>query len=198
MTRDHRHLPLIIISLVLAGSSIMCSIFTMGNSQKVTPGEKSATITSLQLTVAKLEKQAITPTIEPTDPITFPTMVKPETGNISGTLSYPSEQIPPLRIVAINIKTGEYYATEVTDNNLYGLDGIPTGTYHVIAYQLTESGTTMNMAGGYTKYVTCGMSVECTDHSLVDVAVEAGKLTTGIDPADWYAPQGTVPPAPSQ
>jgi hypothetical protein len=51
-------------------------------------------------------------------------------------------------------------------------------------------------AGGYTAMVTCGLSVGCEDHSLIDVTVESGKDTPNIAPGDWYAPDGFFPPMP--
>ena len=45
--------------------------------------------------------------------------------------------------------------------------------------------------------VPCGLSVTCTDHSLITVSVTAGATLTGIDPNDYYAPDGTYPPMPS-
>ncbi|MGQ9553761.1 MAG: hypothetical protein ACUVWR_06595 [Anaerolineae bacterium] len=41
------------------------------------------------------------------------------------------------------------------------------------------------------------MSVDCADHSLIGVEVRAGETTTGIDPGDWYAPEGAFPPDPA-
>jgi len=51
-------------------------------------------------------------------------------------------------------------------------------------------------SGGYTIAVLCGLTVDCTDHSLVPIPVAGGLEVSDIDPADWYAPEGTFPPAP--
>lgn len=119
-----------------------------------------------------------------------------ESGAIAGKLSYPSEFIPPLRIVAFAADSDAWYAveTEVNQQN-YVLEGLPPGIYHVVAYvrDMPQSG----LAGGYSQMVPCGLSVDCTDHSLIDVEVRAGETTTGIDPGDWYAPEGAFPPDPA-
>ena len=176
----------------------MCSLFGPADAGKESDQVKQATIVSLQKTVDVRQQQAVTATVEPTTPISFPTMVKPPSGSISGSLSYPAEGIPPLRIVAIKIDTGEYFATEVTDNKTYGLDGLPVGKYHVLAYRVDPAGADPNLAGGFSQYVLCGQTAECTDHSLVEVEVLSGIVTTNINPMDWYAPAGSFPVDPTK
>ena len=53
-----------------------------------------------------------------------------------------------------------------------------------------------DIAGGYTKAGTCGLTDGCNDHTLVDVIVESGRTTYGIDPWDWYAGPGAYPDMP--
>lgn len=116
----------------------------------------------------------------------------PVFGSISGSLSFPSEGIPPLRVVAFNLTSGEYYYVKTVQNQgSYRIENLPAGSYHVVAYVL--DGT---YAGGYSQAVPCGLSVNCTDHSLVNVTVNPGQETADINPADWYAPPGSFPPAP--
>jgi hypothetical protein len=52
------------------------------------------------------------------------------------------------------------------------------------------------LAGGYTQAVPCGLSVNCTDHSLIPVQVNNGVVTQNINPGDWYAPEGSFPSYP--
>jgi hypothetical protein len=95
--------------------------------------------------------------------------------------------------VAINLDTGEYFFVETTSSqNSYQLQKLPAGTYNVLAF--TEKG----VAGGYTQAVLCGLSAECTDHTLIDVTVKAGQDTPDINPQDWYAPEGAFPADPSR
>jgi hypothetical protein len=189
---------LILISFVIMISSLMCSLFVPGNSHIVSEQERKATIESLQLTMSAMQDKVVTATIEPTKPIGFPTMAIPSVGEISGTLSYPSENIPPLRVVAIKVGTGEYFATEITGQNVYKLEGLPEGKYHVLAYRMDSGGADPGLVGGFSQYVLCGQTTDCTDHSLVDVVVMAGIPISNINPMDWYAPAGTYPTDPTK
>jgi hypothetical protein len=120
----------------------------------------------------------ITPTLEP--------------GSISGRLSYPSDFIPPLRVVAFEVGGYNYrFVDTVQNQNSYHITGLRPGVYHVVAYVMDGS-----LAGGYTQAVPCGLAVGCNDHSLIDVTVEARMDTPSINPADWYAPEGAFPPMP--
>ena len=113
-----------------------------------------------------------------------------EVGSISGTLSYPSELIPAQVIVAFDQVTSDYFKiTTIQGQGTYQMDNIPPGTYHIVAY-------VNGMAAGYSQAVPCGLRVDCTDHTLIDVVVISGNRTGNIDPNDWYAPPGTFPPKP--
>jgi hypothetical protein len=121
-----------------------------------------------------------------------PTVTPVAPGSISGTLSYPSEGIPPLRVVAFNIDGLSYqYVDTLSNQSVFQITGLAPGIYHVVAYIM--DGT---YAGGYTEMVPCGLSVDCPDHSLIDVTVVSGLDAPGVNPADWYAPEGTFPPYP--
>jgi hypothetical protein len=116
----------------------------------------------------------------------------PAAGGISGNLSYPSEFIPPLRVVAFRVDVNEYYFLDTAENQAaYQIDNLPPGTYHVVAYTMDGG-----LAGGYTQAVPCGLSADCADHSLIDIVVNAGGVGAGINPGDWYAPEGAYPPKP--
>lgn len=191
-------LKIIMLSLTLAGTSIMCSIFSTSQTPTPVPEKQKSTIASLQLTVAAIEQSSATNTPEPTKGLPFPTMIKSPSGSITGTVSYPSEELPKMRVVAVNIKTGETFSTDVIDQSTYTLSDIPVGVYHVMAYLEDKSNTASSQAAGYTNAVPCGLKVDCTDHNLIDVEVRDGIPTSGINPGDWYAPAGTFPPDPIQ
>ena len=128
-----------------------------------------------------------TPT--PTSTLTITVTATPEPGSISGTLSYPSSFIPPLRVVAFQVNGFNYrYVDTMENQSAYKITGLAPGVYHVVAYILDGS-----YAGGYTQMVPCGLSAGCADHSLIDVIVESGKDTPNINPGDWYAPAGSFP-----
>ena len=143
-----------------------------------------------------------TPTVPPE-----PSPAPPSNGTITGRLSYPSEFIPPLRVVAFSLTDGRAYFVDTAENQLEYSIEVPAGTYHVVSY-LHEgvAGNTGQVdsytpgggpfAGGYTQMVPCGLSVDCNDHTLLAVTVAAGETATA-DPGDWYAPEGTFPPMPN-
>ena len=108
-----------------------------------------------------------------------------EAGSISGTLGYPSEYIPAMRVVAFDIYTDTYYFVDTVVNQTeFQITDVPTGTYNVVAYLREQDPP---MGGGYTEFVTCGLSAECTDHGLIDVLVYPGMETFNINPLDFYA-----------
>jgi hypothetical protein len=119
----------------------------------------------------------------------------PATGGISGHLSYPSDFIPPLQVVAFDATNASvyYYVDTPQNQSSYTITGLPAGKYHVVSYW-TDS---PSFAGGYTKMVPSGLAYGCNDHSFIDVTVTAGLTTTGIDPGNWYAEAGTFPPMPT-
>ncbi len=118
----------------------------------------------------------------------------PPMGTISGTLSYPASTLPALRIAAFEVDNGQIsYTDTAPGQNTYSLD-LPVGKYHVVAYPIDA--VTPGLAGGFTQAVACGLTVACTDHTLVEVTVAANQTTTQVNPGDWYAPPGTFPPEP--
>jgi len=135
--------------------------------------------------------QAVVPTLAPT----LPPVVT--TGSISGTLMYPASGIPSLRIVAFQVGAPNYFHVDTAfGQNSYQLDNLPPGTYRVIAYTLPGGGFNSGPIGGYSQMVPCGLQYSCNDHTLIDVVVTAGHVTTGVNPNDYYAPEGTFPPNP--
>lgn len=148
-----------------------------------------------------------TPNIRPADWYggTFPAMPGPApapqssqpgsdlNGLIQGSLSYPSEFVPALAVVVYRVggaSTDYFYTLTQQGESTYSLS-VPSGEYYVISY--VQDG---NYAGGYTKAVLCGLSTDCTNHALVPVSVTSGATVEGIDPGDWYGPEGTFPPNP--
>lgn len=114
-------------------------------------------------------------------------------GSIQGTLGYPSSGIPELFVYAFD-STNEkkYFMIETAVNQMtFTMNGIPAGSYYVVAYAKDYA-----VSGAYTKMVPCGLSVECTDHSMIAVTVLPGETTKGVEVKDWYAPEGTFPKKP--
>jgi hypothetical protein len=113
-----------------------------------------------------------TPTLTPTLPPPPATDAPP--GGITGSLSYPSEAIPQLVVVAFNIDTGYWWwVGTITNQSWYTFSGIPAGRYQVVAY--APSGLEAGYADGTT---------------LRTVVVEGGQTVSGISLTEWL-PAGT-------
>ncbi len=155
----------------------------------------SATLTALAVP-ASVSPTTVSPTSVPSLSTT-PMSSFPQMGTISGSLNYPSDFIPAQRVVAFELTLNQVnYTDTVAGQNSYAID-VPVGTYHVVAYALSAPGVPMGLSAGYTQAVPCGLSVSCTDHSLITVTVTAGTTNVNINPEDWYAPAGAFPAMPT-
>jgi hypothetical protein len=181
---------------MLALALLGCSL--VGRAVDSATGGAASTLQAVQ---SELEGMLATVPAEMGDPPALPALptgapdglpVVDSGGTITGNLSYPSEGIPPLRIVAFDLLSMDPAASvdTVAGQSTYSLS-VPDGIYYVVAYTLDG-----RLAGGYTGAVECGLSVDCTDHALIPVPAAGGLAADGIDPGDWYAPEGTFPPAP--
>ncbi len=164
--------------------------------------------TSHQLLPVVVSAGQVTSGVHPTDwngrdlpPIPGPVPATPSApanvpdsgGSIQGSLSYPSEFIPSLAVVAFRVggAPGDYsFVTTQQGQETYSIP-VAAGQYYVVAYILGGG-----YAGGYSQAVSCGLQSSCTDHSLTPVTVPEGGTVTGIDPADWYAPEDAFPAYP--
>ncbi|MEK6222456.1 MAG: hypothetical protein N2D54_09440 [Chloroflexota bacterium] len=114
-------------------------------------------------------------------------------GSISGQLGYPSEGIPPLEVVAFNIDINQwFYVLTQQNQTTYEIENLPPGNYQVVAFVAGE-----DYGGGYSEYVTCGLLASCTSHVLITVSVKPGQEKTGVNPTDFYAPDGSFPNNPN-
>lgn len=127
------------------------------------------------------------------EPVFINPIPQPQTfGSIAGNLSYPSNFIPSQTVVAFDVNSSAYYYVTTADNqSSYQIDNVPPGNYYVVSYLQDGS-----LSAGYSQAVLCGLSVECTDYSLVSVTVTSGQVTNGVNPQDWYAPPGSFPVKP--
>jgi hypothetical protein len=219
--------PVIMVIIILAATQFMCVFGTDENSNEqmtAVAGGVEKTVESLKKTANPT--QLVFPTVdkafeetsiaiqtsEPSSGLSKPTRTMVPTqlvdatkpGSIGGHLSYPSETIPPLTIAAFRENngsmTGEMYLLNTQqDQNSYQIEGLPAGKYYVVAY--LRKGTLPGidgLAGGFSKYIMCGATSACVDHSLVEVEVFPGTMTGEINPQDWYAPENTFPSEPTK
>jgi hypothetical protein len=149
----------------------------------------------VQATLQALTAQVATPAAG----ATAPASPGGQPGSISGSLNYPSESLPAMHVTAFQVGTQNYrYVTTNEGQQTYQIEGLAPGTYHVVAYTVGSGSFPAGLSGGYTQAVPCGLSAQCNDHTLIDVAVAAGQAVTGINPADWYLVEGAFPPFPEQ
>jgi hypothetical protein len=115
-------------------------------------------------------------------------------GSIEGSIGYPSEEIPAMHIYAIRLDgSGSARKIETRRSQTsFTIPGLPAGRYHVVAYPMGEGEG--GMAGGWTVFVTCGMTAQCLQHDLLPVTVVMGKVTGGIKLEDWYGSADSFPP----
>lgn len=146
----------------------------------------------------------------PTSLATLPSTSEPSSdfsATISGALSYPSEFLPPMRVVAFSLTDKKAYFVDTAKNQGQFSLKVPAGTYYLVSYPYEgtagETGQaeayTLGggpFAGGYTQMVPCGLTANCEDHALLPITVTEGQ-TVAADPGDWYAPEGTFPPMPN-
>lgn len=142
-------------------------------------------------TPTPFEDQVIDEVTEGNSP--SPTESQKEVGVIKGVLGYPSSGIPPLTVYALSAKDGgkNFFVKTAQDQGSFSIEDVDPGTYHIVAY--TEDS---KLSGGWSKMVPCGLSVDCKDHTLINVEVKAGETAGGIEVRDWYAPEGTFPVKP--
>jgi|GEM_PF-1371065 len=111
------------------------------------------------------------------------------TGGVFSKLMYPASGIPSVRIVAFQVGASNVcHVDTALGKNIYELDGLPPGTYHGVAYVLPGCGFTSGLSGGSSQMVPCGLQYGSKDHTLIDLVVTSGHVTTGVDPNDYYAP----------
>lgn len=120
----------------------------------------------------------------------------PSSGEIAGNVSYPAGSLHAQTVYAIAIDGSRFYTLEtVFGQSAYTLLGVPSGDYFVFTTPWDLPGD--RFQAGYTRAISCGLTVNCNDHSLISVHVAAGVTTSGIGPVDWYAPRDFYPLIPS-
>lgn len=110
-------------------------------------------------------------------------------GKIKGKICYPSEWIPPMILYFQSTSSEFIVSQQIKENqNNYTIELEP-GTYVAYAWVQDE----FTLGGAYSEFVSCGLTVECTDHNLIPINVEAGVTISDIDICDWYGGPDSVP-----
>jgi hypothetical protein len=179
---------------VLAAVAIAAIAVLRGGPQAAAPGATS-TPSSTPAPTASVAPTATVPAV------TMGTV----TGRIGG---YGSDHLPASAIYALPVNDtadGRYVIQterwagsppESEGGGRYTLS-VPPGTYYIVAY--AREAYAAGWAGGYTRYVTCGLQQSCVDHSLIPVSVTAGQTLSNIDLLDWRHsswPGSPFPPQP--
>lgn len=107
-------------------------------------------------------------------------------GSISGSISYPNEEVPNLKVCALNVTSNqETCTTTILKNSTYTTGTgyeieVPVGIYHVYAELPDQTAKAF-----FTEYVVCGQVTECTSHLPIPVMVRPNQHITDADPQDW-------------
>lgn len=125
--------------------------------------------------------------------------VYPQTGRISGRLTYPGQGIPPDIVVCVRVVDAVPAADRCsTARKKASVSGkarfqveprrtrysvtLPAGRYQVYA-------TTGEMPGRkafYDEFIRCGATLDCRSKAPVTVRVSSGKTTSGITVGNFY------------
>lgn len=112
-------------------------------------------------------------------------------GLIEGSLSYPSQKLPAdLRVCAQNLHEKGLYCTttHLHDPSYEYGEGyrlaLKPGLYQIYS----QTSLLPGKKAYYSKFVTCGLKVDCPSHEPISVEVRPGEKQSHIDPGDWYAP----------
>ena len=133
-------------------------------------------------------------TAVPTSP---PRPRPPTKGALRGSVNNPMTEGTQTMLVAAykvsNYPNGGFYSDFLKPGQQNYSIELPGGEYFVIVYVLDGNAKFTGPTGGYTQAVSCGLTSNCTDHSLVPVMVARGKLTPDINPDDFAQTDNAYP-----
>ncbi|MEK7637948.1 MAG: hypothetical protein AAB375_00780 [Patescibacteria group bacterium] len=117
-------------------------------------------------------------------------------GSISGTVSYPSDGIPPLRVCAVPVGGSDSSAVCVETKDSppaspdFTIKKLTPGDYYVYAQIIDPAALGSDIPASfkayYNEFVRCGLKYECKDATRIVVRVSSGADTPGTLPHDWY------------
>ncbi len=180
-------------SLAIGACGLMLSTLPFGGQVGPLP-DLAGTLTPGPVIIqptATVEVPPPTPTPLPPTPIVTVDPTLP--GTVAGKICFPSQVVPQMVAYFEEVNTGALVTLPIAANQTSYLLQLPAGIYEAYAW-LPEFG---ELGGSYSESVKCGLSVSCTDHTLIRFEVRPGQVTSGIDICDWYGGQGTVPYPPT-
>ena len=115
---------------------------------------------------------------------------------LRGRVSYPSEELPAMRVCAIATgDPGLGYCTDTAVNVPHYEVTLPGGTWWLLAWpQATGTVGDPGLLSAASDCLATG-GTGCDDHTLLEVTVDSGEVREGLDINDWYYdPRETPPP----
>lgn len=105
------------------------------------------------------------------------------TAVIQGQKIFPSQAIPhDFTVCAVNVANQAEICGLPSSEPTYRLE-LPAGSYQVYA---AVPSFDPSYRAYYSRFITCGLQVECTDHTPITVTVAAGQTSAGLDVGDFY------------
>ena len=136
------------------------------------------------------------PEVPPTPPGAEDVSTSAPAARLRGRVTYPSEELPAMRVCAIATEDpGWGFCTTTAVNSPHYEVKLPGGTWWLLAWP-QDSGTAgePGLLSAASDCLATG-GTDCNDHSLLEVTLDSGEVREGLDINDWYYdPRETPPP----
>jgi hypothetical protein len=122
----------------------------------------------------------------------------PTVAHLRGRVSYPSEELPAMRVCALATEdVGLGYCTRTEVNAPHYDLKVPPGTWILLAWpqDTGTEGAPGLLSQASECLATAGLN--CDDHDFFELTVDAGEVREGLDINDWYYPPD-APPLPME
>jgi hypothetical protein len=126
------------------------------------------------------------------------TPANPAVAHLRGRVSYPSEELPAMRVCALATEDmGLGYCTRTKVNAPHYDLKVPPGTWILLAWpqDTGTEGAPGLLSQASECLATAGLN--CDDHDFLELTVDAGEVREGLDINDWYYPP-EAPPLPME
>lgn len=142
---------------------------------------------------------ACAPAAPPADapPVAAEAATEPAThadaARLRGRVSYPSEELPAMRVCALATEDmGLGYCSETAVNAPHYELHVPPGTWILLAWPqgTGTAGDPGLLSDASECLATSGLN--CDDHDFLELTVDAGEVREGLDINDWYYPPGST------